>query len=106
MMLYPTDYINSFDLNIKNKLNTINNLLVDLFPGIEVSIKYDMLYYTLNDKYLYVGAFKKHIGLYGFKETILNIKSNIKSLNGTYYLFNNDVLDINELAKIFKYQLK
>lgn len=59
------EYINSFTLDIQEKLNTMRALIKCNAPGAIESISYGMPAYKLNNKPLvYFGGFDKHIGFY------------------------------------------
>jgi uncharacterized protein YdhG (YjbR/CyaY superfamily) len=59
------DYINSFQGDVKKRLETLRALVKELVPEAIESMAYGMPAYKLNGKPLvYFAAFPKHIGFY------------------------------------------
>lgn len=58
-------YIAAFPQDIQAMLQQIQQVIHETIPGLGETISYGMPTFTLNGTYLvYVGAYKKHIGLY------------------------------------------
>lgn len=58
-------YLDQFDQPVLEKLNTLRQLIKEESPKAVESISYGLIGYKLHGKPLvYVGGFKKHIGLY------------------------------------------
>lgn len=101
------NYIDSFDLNTKEKLLSIKNLLINHFPGIEFKISYDIIGCFLNHKKVFFGAYKNHIGIYGAFGYVNPIEiPQIKHKGKTFYLSLNQPLPFDELLHIFSHTLK
>ncbi len=59
------DYIIQFDQPVLDRLNTLRQLIKEESPKAVESINYGLIGYKLHGKPLvYIGGFKKHIGLY------------------------------------------
>ncbi len=59
------DYLDQFDQPVIGKLNTLRQLIKAASPKAVESINYGLIGYKLHGKPLvYIGGFKKHIGLY------------------------------------------
>ena len=57
-------YFAGFPPDIEAVLNRIRDTIRSVAPDATESIKYDMARFTYDGTYLYVGGWKKHIGLY------------------------------------------
>lgn len=59
------DYLDQFDQPVQAKLNALRQLIKTESPKAEESMSYGLIGYKLRGKPLvYIGGFKKHIGLY------------------------------------------
>ncbi len=59
------EYINTFDGELKSRLESLRELVKSEIPGVEETISYGMPAYKLNKKIvLYFSGFDKHIGIY------------------------------------------
>ena len=58
------EYIDAQQSEVADRLTQIRELFHKVLPDTEESIRYDMLAFTVGDEYLYVGAYKNHIGMY------------------------------------------
>lgn len=57
-------YISTFDGDIKDRLNTLRNVFLEINPDVEESISYHMPTFKVGKSRLYFAAYKKHIGFY------------------------------------------
>jgi uncharacterized protein YdhG (YjbR/CyaY superfamily) len=57
-------YAAGFPPDVELALHWIRDLILGAVPNAEFSIKYTMPLFTRDDFYIYVAAWKKHIGLY------------------------------------------
>lgn len=57
-------YIAGFPPDIAFILERIRDTIRAVAPDVVETIKYDMALFSIGEAYLYVGAWKKHIGLY------------------------------------------
>jgi len=57
-------YIQQFEPDVQDKLNTLRQLFFEVLPDTEESIRYNMPAYKVGKHYLYFAAYKKHIGFY------------------------------------------
>lgn len=58
------EYIDAQPQNIADRLTAIRTLIHKVLPSTQESIRYDMPAFTIGDYYLYISAFKNHIGMY------------------------------------------
>ena len=58
------DYINSQEPPIAERLSAIRAIFHKVVPGTQESIRYNMPAFTVGDDYLYMSAYKNHIGMY------------------------------------------
>jgi uncharacterized protein YdhG (YjbR/CyaY superfamily) len=57
-------YIQQFEPDVREKLNTIRQVFFEVLPDTEESIRYNMSAYKVGKYHLYFAAYKKHIGFY------------------------------------------
>ena len=57
-------YIQQFEPDVQDKLNTLRQLFFEVLPDTEECIRYNMPAYKVRKNYLYFAAYKKHIGFY------------------------------------------
>lgn len=57
-------YIQQFEPNVQEKLNTLRQVFFEILPETEESIRYKIPSYKVGKHYLYFAAYKKHIGFY------------------------------------------
>ena len=57
-------YIDAQSPETAERLTEIRKVFHKVIPGTEESIRYDMPAFTVGDYYLYVSAYKHHIGMY------------------------------------------
>ncbi|RYG27555.1 MAG: DUF1801 domain-containing protein [Chitinophagaceae bacterium] len=69
-------YIDAFPAEVRDRLLQIRRLVIKTIPGAEESIRYNMPAFKLNAQYLYIAAYKKHIGMYA----VYGLKSIEKSM--------------------------
>jgi uncharacterized protein YdhG (YjbR/CyaY superfamily) len=60
------DYLIGFDEEVQLRLEGIRNVILQQFPDVEESIRYNMPAFKLNGVHVYFSAYKKHIGAYPF----------------------------------------
>ena len=58
------EYIQEQPTDIAARLKTIQALFHELLPDTKESIRYQILSFSVGSHYLYVSAYKKHIGMY------------------------------------------
>ena len=58
------EYINAQPVDVAQRLKTLRELFHKLLPHTEESIRYDMPSFTVGSDYLYISAYKNHIGMY------------------------------------------
>lgn len=58
------EYITAQPTDIAQRLTTIRELFHAVIPTTEESIRYDMPAFTVGGYYLYISAYKHHIGMY------------------------------------------
>lgn len=58
------EYIQQFEPDIQEKLNTLREIFFEVLPDTEESIRYKMPAYKVGKYHLYFAAYKKHIGFY------------------------------------------
>lgn len=57
-------YIQQFELEVQEKLNSLRQLFFDVLPDTEERIRYNMPAFKVGKHHLYFAAYKKHIGFY------------------------------------------
>jgi uncharacterized protein YdhG (YjbR/CyaY superfamily) len=57
-------YIEQFEPDVQEKLNTLRQVFFDVLPDTEESIRYNMPAFKVGEHHLYFAAYKKHIGFY------------------------------------------
>ncbi|HEY0670391.1 MAG TPA: DUF1801 domain-containing protein [Sphingobacteriaceae bacterium] len=57
-------YIQQFEPDIQERLNTLREIFFEELPDTEESIRYKMPAYKVGKYHLYFAAYKKHIGFY------------------------------------------
>jgi uncharacterized protein YdhG (YjbR/CyaY superfamily) len=57
-------YIQQFEPDVQEKLNTLRQVFFEILPDIEESIRYNMPAFKVGKHHLYFAAYKKHIGFY------------------------------------------
>lgn len=57
-------YIQQFEPEVQEKLNTLRKVFFELLPDTEESIRYKMPAFKVGKHHLYFAAYKKHIGFY------------------------------------------
>ncbi|QCR22305.1 iron chaperone [Pontibacter sp. SGAir0037] len=57
-------YISQFNPVIQVRLTELRQLLFEVFPDAEESIRYKMPAYKVGKQYVYFAAYEKHIGFY------------------------------------------
>lgn len=58
------EYINAQSPEAAERLTAIRELLHKVLPNTEESIRYDMPAFTVGKDYLYISAYRNHIGMY------------------------------------------
>ena len=58
------DYISQFPHDIQSRLIQIREVFKKAFAGVEETIRYGMPAFKLGKEYLYIAAYKNHIGMY------------------------------------------
>lgn len=66
MIKYQTidDYISAQSPDVSDRLTQIRQLFYEVLPNTVESIRYDMPAFTVGHHYLYMSAYKNHIGMY------------------------------------------
>lgn len=57
-------YIQQFESEVQEKLNSLRQLFFDVLPDTEESIRYNMPAFKVAKHHLYFAAYKKHISFY------------------------------------------
>lgn len=57
-------YIQQFEPNVQEKLNTLRQVFFEVLHDTEESIRYKMPAFKVGKHHLYFAAYKKHIGFY------------------------------------------
>ncbi len=57
-------YIQQFEPNVQEKLNTLRQVFFEVLPDTEESIRYKMPAFKVGKHHLYFAAYKNHIGFY------------------------------------------
>ncbi|MCB0509482.1 MAG: DUF1801 domain-containing protein [Chitinophagales bacterium] len=57
-------YFEQFEPSIQERLEQIRSLVKSTYPACKESISYKIIAFRLNKNYLYLAAFKNHIGIY------------------------------------------
>jgi uncharacterized protein YdhG (YjbR/CyaY superfamily) len=57
-------YIQQFEPEVQEKLNTLRRVFFEVLPDTEESILYKMPAFKVGKHHLYFAAYKKHIGFY------------------------------------------
>lgn len=71
-------YFHQFDGIALERLQTIRNLVLELKPGLNETIKYGIPTFLYHGNLLHYAAFKSHIGLYPLPATLEAFKSRIR----------------------------
>lgn len=58
------DYIKSLEPKARDIIERLRDFAIEAAPRVMVRISYKMLCFQNGEKYLYIGAFKNHIGIY------------------------------------------
>jgi len=66
MTTYATvdDYIAAQELAVSERLTLLRRTFHKILPHTQESMRYDMPAFTVGEYYLYIGAYKNHIGMY------------------------------------------
>lgn len=101
-------YINSFQGEIRTKLEILRQLILKTDPSIEESISYGMPAYKLNKKPLaYFAAYEKHIGFYATPnthESFLHELKNYKQGKGSVQFPNSEELPLELIEKMILFR--
>ena len=58
------EYIAAQPREIAERLEQVRSIFHEVLDNTQESIRYDMLAFAIGERYLYVGAYKNHIGMY------------------------------------------
>lgn len=65
------EYINSFDEEIRPRLNELRQLIIDIAPELKEKISWGMPTFYMKKNIIHFAAHKKHIGLYPGPDAIV-----------------------------------
>lgn len=65
------EYINSFDEEIRPRLNELRQLILDIAPELKEKISWGMPTFYMKKNIIHFAAHKKHIGLYPGPDAIV-----------------------------------
>jgi uncharacterized protein YdhG (YjbR/CyaY superfamily) len=103
------EYINSFDEEIRNLLQTIRKIIKEEAAEADESIKYRMPTFTLNGNLVHFAAFKDHIGFYPTPSPIRAFReelSKYQTSKGAIRFPIDQPLPIPLIRKIVRYRVK
>jgi uncharacterized protein YdhG (YjbR/CyaY superfamily) len=78
---YIDEYISVFPQDVQKRLIHIREVFKIAFPEVEESIKYGMPAFKVGREYLYVSAYKNHIGMYPMYN-LPNIENELNAFRG------------------------
>jgi uncharacterized protein YdhG (YjbR/CyaY superfamily) len=103
-------YIQQFQSDIQEKLNTLRQVFFKALPDTEESIRYNMPAFKVGNHHLYFAAYKNHIGfypVYGLTEIEDQISLyRAKKTKGTLHFMLDQPLPIELIAAIIKLKSK
>lgn len=103
-------YIQKYDEDIQQKLNTIRNTAAALAPNATQRMCMGVPTFDLNGKWLlHYAAFKKHIGFYPDPETIEAFKDKLKdykTTKGTVQFPLNKPLPMDLIKEMIQYRIQ
>ncbi len=59
-----SDYIESLEPKARDIIESLRDFAIEVAPNVRERISYKMLWFQNGEKYLYIGGFKNHIGMY------------------------------------------
>ena len=100
------DYLLRFSGEIQDRLKLIRETVLAAYPQARESIRYDMPSFEVNGIYIYVAAYKKHIGIYPmYANTKLEEEVKRYRGNGTkdaLHFLHSDELPLEVIRKIVR----
>lgn len=103
-------YIQQFEPDVREKLNTLRQVFFEVLPNTEESIRYNMPAFKVGKHHLYFAAYKKHIGfypVYGLMEIEDQIaKYRSKNTKDTLHFMLDKPLPIDLIINIIKQKSK
>jgi uncharacterized protein YdhG (YjbR/CyaY superfamily) len=103
------EYIESFSIDIQQKLQLIRQTIHKAIPKAEEVISYQMPAFKLNKVLVYFAAFKNHIGFYPTSKAIKKFSkelSDYETSTGTIRFPFDKKLPLGLITKITKYRAK
>ncbi|WP_256004904.1 iron chaperone [Pedobacter deserti] len=68
-------YLIGLDEPVQLRLRELREAILDAFPEVEESIRYNMPAFGLQGAHVYVAGYKKHIGMYPFYDKELDAEA-------------------------------
>lgn len=103
------DYINSFPIDVKERLLLTFDTIKNLCPEAEERMSYAMPTFFLGENLVHFAGYKNHIGFYPGPEALNAFKSQIESYKnskGAVQFPHNKPLPLKLIRDITKYRLK
>jgi uncharacterized protein YdhG (YjbR/CyaY superfamily) len=102
-------YIESFPVEIRERLNEIRKVIFEIAPSVTEGISYGMPAYGLNGKqFVYYAGYKKHIGFYPEAEGITAFKEKLtdyKTSKGAVQFPLNKPLPLDLIREMIRYHV-
>lgn len=103
-----SDYIQSFEPNIIEKLFKIREVILNAVPEAKENVSYGIIGYQYKKKPLcYFGAFKEHIGFYGTPQSHIQYAKELtmyKQGKGSVQFPHQQKLPLTLISKMVKYK--
>ncbi|HMB21587.1 MAG: iron chaperone [Chloroflexota bacterium] len=103
------EYIAAFPEDVRDRLQTLRQLIQELAPTAEEAIKYQMPTFVLNGNLVHFAAFKNHIGFYptpSGTETFKQELSPYKTAKGSIQFPLAEPLPLPLIRKIVKFRVE
>lgn len=104
------EYIQEFDPFIQERLEQIRKLVKTSYPSCKEGINYKIISFRLEKNYLYLSAFKNHIGIYpllGLEEIDKQLEPyKAKSAKSSLHFKHKEELPLDLIRKIVALRLK
>lgn len=103
------EYINSFPVDIQEKLTTLRNMIKEVVPNADETISYGMPTFKLKTNLVHFAAFKNHIGFYPTPSAIMAFKEKLisfKTSKGAIQFPINDPLPLELIKEIVLFRIK
>lgn len=103
------EYINSFDEEIRPRLNELRQLIIDIAPELKEKISWGMPTFYMKKNIIHFAAHKKHIGLYPGPDAIVAFADRLadyQTSKGAIRIPNDKEFDIELIKDMILFNLQ